>query len=295
MTRRQGIAFAVLCLLGGSAWLFDQEFAPALTGLARLAAHDLLLAAIFAGLSRGRRLRAPWWKVAAGGAGMIALPEVLFAGSAAHVAGVMQVLVLLLAPVAVVVAQAQRSAGFGPGENPLGWMTPALAGLAGAVIVLGYQTPPSTAGRLWLAALALSAVTSGLAAVWLHDVLRETEAMPAAAVVAASCGVVAAAFCWLDWSGAAGWSAAAALVEVGRAAGIEGPVIWLTVWLLRRMQPVALSARLLVIPLVSVVESYLLVRPGIGWSSVVGVALMAGGSWGLMRGAGVEEGLSAPL
>ena len=285
MTRRVGLGLAALCLLAGSAWVFDEAFPAMLSGLFRLAVHNLALAAVFGLLGwRGKADagRISWWKVAAASVAMIAVPEILSAVASGSVSQLTEVLVYMVVPVVVVVAVAQKAAGFGADNNPLRMIVPALAGLGGAALVIPSSWPPTTEGRMFVLAMGASAVLAGLAAVMLHELLAQANVLRAAAVVSGFSGAVATAFCWIGWLGMVDANLSGVAVEVSRCALIEGPILLLTVWLLREMRPVAFSARFLLIPLITIVESYLAIRPAATWTTVAGVALLAAGGVALL-------------
>jgi drug/metabolite transporter (DMT)-like permease len=251
--------------------------------LLRIAVHDGVLAAGFgfAGVRRGGR--GSWLKLAAGAVVMFAVPEVLFAAAGGHVSGLSEILVYLLVPVAVIFVAAQRAAGFGAEQNPLALLGPALAALAGAALAIQFAWPPTLAGQLWLGAMVASAVAAGWAAVWMHELLAGADVPRAAAVMFGSSGAVAGALCWVGWSGAPMWDGHAVTGEVVRLVVVEAPILLLTVWLLREMKPVAFSARFFVIPLVTIVESYAVLRPPVSWTTWVGVVLLAGGAAVMLR------------
>jgi drug/metabolite transporter (DMT)-like permease len=292
MTRRVWLGFAVLCLLGGSAWVFDEALPAMLSGLFRLATHNLALGAVFgllAWLGKAEAREISWWKVAAAAIAMIAVPEILAAVASGSVSQLTEVLLYMLIPVVVMVAVAQKAAGFGADGNPLRMIVPALAGVGGAALIIPATLPPTVTGRLLVLAMGASAILAGLAAVWLHELLVQADVLRAAAVVAGSSGAVAGAFCWIGWLGIVDANAAGVGVEALRCLVFEGPILLLTVWLLREMRPVAFSARLLVIPLVTILESYVLLRPAVTWTTAAGVLLMAGGCAALLRGADSHE------
>ena len=86
--------------------------------------------------------------------------------------------------------------------------------------------------------------------------------------------------------GASGWGWVAAVVQ-----GCEAILL---VVLLRSVSPVRFGARYLVIPLLAILEGYVLLRPAFTWRLGFGVALMAGGAAFLLlsRGADDDVGLS---
>ena len=293
MRRSLWVGFAALCVLSGSEWLFDQAWPGMLTGLQRTAVHDGLLAVVFGsiGLRRDGKL---WLDLVFGAAAMFGVPAVVFAAAGGHVPDAMVVLALMLVPVVVILVAGQQAVGFGMDEGPLRRMVPVLAGLGGAMLLIPQDWPASVAGRLWLAGVVASVVAAGLAAVRMHRLLAGVDVVPGAALVALVSGAIAAAFWGLGSSGPVAWSWNGAGVEGLRCVVLDGPILLLTVWLLREMAPVALSARFLLIPLVTIVESLVVVRPSVSWTAAIGVVLVAGGGIVLARsdeGPGLIPGL----
>jgi drug/metabolite transporter (DMT)-like permease len=288
MTRRRWFGFAALCVLSGSGWALDEVAPGLLRGLVRMAVHDGLLAIAFGAFSfrdRGRVKRGAkfWVALALTAVAMFAVPQILFAAAGGHVAGTTVLLVFMLVPAVVVFGVAQQGAAFGGRESPLRFLAPALAGLLGAVLMLPFDWPPSSVGRGWLVAIVLSAVLAGLAAVRLYRLLDGVGVLRGAAVMFGASSLAAVAFCWVDWSGNPGWSGRIAMGEVVRLVVAEAPILLLTVWLLREMQPIRFSARVLMIPLVMIVEGYVIERPPVDWTTGLGVVLLAGGAAGLLR------------
>jgi hypothetical protein len=97
-------------------------------------------------------------KLAAGAVFMFALPEIVLAGASAHVTQSTEVLVFMLVPAVVVFWLGQQSAAFGADGGSLRGLVPALSGLGGAALILPFSLPSSWMGRLWLAALVVSAI-----------------------------------------------------------------------------------------------------------------------------------------
>jgi drug/metabolite transporter (DMT)-like permease len=83
---------------------------------------------------------------------------------------------------------------------------------------------------------------------------------------------------WSDVMGGASWESAVAVM-----------VAALTVWLLRTMDPIRFSTRFLVIPLVTIFEGAVLLRPEITGRMAVGFLLLAGGSLWMLGAKQVEE------
>jgi drug/metabolite transporter (DMT)-like permease len=284
MTRRIWIGFATLCLLSGSAWIFDQAAPGLLPGLPSLAVHDGFLAVAFWVASlRQPRPPAPWAKLAAAAVAIFAVPQVLLAGAGGSVSSLDEVLVFLLVPVVVVVVVAQRSSSFGVDENPLRLMAPALAGLGGAALLLEFDAPATLAGKVWLAAMVVNAILAAIAAVQLHQWLRGVPVVRAAAIACAATSFTAAAFCRIEWTGLPAWDVQAAGAEALRCVVLEAPIVLLTVWLLRQIAPIRFASRLLIVPLVTIVEGFFFMRPALSWTSGLGLILMLAGAVGLLR------------
>lgn len=286
MTRRVWVGFAALCVLAGSGWALDEVMPGLLHGLVRVAVHDGLLALVFGLVSLRGKLKQEWslWgKLALGAIAIFALPQILFAAAGGHAAGTTELLIFLLVPAVVVFVVAQQTDGRGVSENPLRPLAPALAGLGGAVLMLPFDWPHSGAGQFWVVAIVGSALLAGYAAVWLHGLLRGVELWSAAAVMFGASSLATGAFCWLDLGGTPVWVGNAAVLELVRLFVVEGPILLLTLWLLREMAPIRFSARALGVPLVMIVEGYFFERPVVGWTTLLGFLLMLSGAWGLLR------------
>lgn len=286
--RRVWFGFAVLCVLSGSGWALDEVAPGLLRGLARIAVHDGALAIVFGALSvpgarRSRSGGSALLGIALASVAIFAVPQILFAAAGGHVSGTTVLLVFLLVPAAVVFAVAQQTPAFGSEESVLRFLVPALAGLLGAFLMLAFDWPPSAAGRLWFVALAASAVLAGFAAVRLYRLIQGVGVLRGAAVMCGASSLAAAAFCWVDWSGNPGWNGVVAMGEAVRLAAVEAPILLLTVWLFREMKPIRFSARVLLVPLVMIVEGYVVERPTVSWTTALGVVLLASGAVGLLR------------
>ena len=277
---RLWLGFALLCLLSGVGWIVDEAVPGVLTGLLQIAVHlgAIALICMVALLIRRCHRRGRWLRIAAWSAGMIAVPQVLLARSANHVPSLTSVLLFTLVPVVVVVAEAQRSDRFGANDNPLSRVAPALAGTVGAALLLPFNLPSDVAGRVWFAVLLASVVLSGLSAVKLHQELQGAPLLKSAAVYTGTTALIAAGFWRAGMVVPNALTKEAVLAETLRWALIDAPVVLLTVWLLRELRPVAASVRMLLIPLVAILASFGIARPGLNWTITAGCALMAGGS-----------------
>jgi drug/metabolite transporter (DMT)-like permease len=71
--------------------------------------------------------------------------------------------------------------------------------------------------------------------------------------------------------------------------------IVLVFWLLREMSPVRFAARYLVIPLLTIVEGYVALRPEVTARMVVGAVLLAGGSVWILFSKASDDGVVLSL
>ena len=288
MTRRHALEFTALCLLAGSGWIVDEFSPPVLDGMLRVAVHMGLLAMLFAlGWLFKRNARISprlCLEVTLGGVALIVPPSLISFAASGKVTSLDEELCFVLIPALVVFLTAQSSVTFGAAESPLRLLIPALAALGGAALLLPFTMPPTAAGKAWLGGLFVAALLSAYAAVRLHRSLAGVGVLPAAVMVAGAAAIVAAVFYRVGYLPVSQFTAMAATVEALRCVLLEGPALLLTVWLLREMQPVAVSTRYLLVPLVTIVESYVIERPHADWTVFAGMILMGGGSFLLLRG-----------
>ena len=166
----------------------------------------------------------------------------------------------------------------------MGLLVPALAAVGGAALLLPFTMPPTMVGKAWLVGVFAAALLSAYAAIRLHRALAGAGVLPAAAMLAGASALAAAVLFRVGYLPMNQFTALAVTVEALRCVLMEGPALLLTVWLLREMQPIAVSTRYLLVPLVTIFESYLIERPRADWTVFAGMILMGGGSFLLLRG-----------
>ena len=290
MRARLQLGFAALCVLDGSAWLVDEWHGGILQGARQLAVHSAVLAAIFLLMSRGKASGHPrWGSIAGWGSVLIALPAVVSAGAAGQVSRLTGVLVFTLVPVVVIFVVAQLGRGFGDGGGELRLLGPALIGVAGLALLVPFSLPGSLRGASWLSAILVTAVLAGIASVRLHMLLAELDVLRGAAVISAAAGVLAGAFAWMGSAGPLQTDAVSWVVEAARCLLLDAPMVLLTVWLLQALKPVTLAARYLLVPLVTILEGVVIVRPELTWTLGAGLGLAAAGGLLVLRGDEEEE------
>jgi drug/metabolite transporter (DMT)-like permease len=286
------IAFAVLCVLSGTSWAIPREMSDGLRPLEQqgvLFGVIGLTALVFAGRrvwSRSSGLR--YARLAAAAVGFFGVPMVVVEYARGSVPAISRSALFALVPVVVgMVVASGESAGREERGARL-FLMPALAGLGGLLLLLPLVFSTSARGWTMLAVVCAAVVLVGLASVWLFRLLRGFALANAIAVV----GLANAVFL-LVWSavreevvwrgnGLASVMSIASLVDV-----VE---VLLIVWLLREMPPIRFASRYLVIPLLTVLESYVVIRPEWTVRMGFGTALLAaGGGMLLFLKAGEEE------
>ena len=124
-------------------------------------------------------------------------------------------------------------------------------------------------------AIVLSAILSAAAAIRLHRLLARVNVLRALAILCAAAATVSAFAYQVGYAPVSDWTHAQIIAEALRCIFLEAPMLFLFVYLLREMNPIAISCRYHLIPLVTIVESYLIERPHAAWTTYAGVLLMA--------------------
>jgi hypothetical protein len=283
MIRRVWMAFAAVCVLSATSWVV-----PRAEGLPVLELQGLrygligLVAFLFV---RGRvRLGRVGLRVTAAGVAFFGAPMVVGEWARVGVPEISRSALFAMVPVVVVMVVAAGDEERGARR----FLVPALVGLGGLLLLLPLEFSGSPRGRLMQGAVCLVVVLVGLSSVWLYRLLRELVLAEALAVVCLSNAlfllVSSAVRRELVWrlSGLASVVSLSSLVDA-----VE---VVLLVWLLREMMPVRFAARYLVIPLLTLLESYALMRPELSVRVFSGVVLLAaGGGMLLFLKMGEEE------
>lgn len=266
--------FAAYCLLVASEWLL-----PPVSGVIRGLAFAVvgIVASILSGGSSWPR---------AGSVGrfsfaavlLVGVPEVAVGWGLRHVASNLWVVVLAVVPATVVLVVAQSS---GDGVRRL--LGPALAGLGGALLIVPLDVPGSLIGRVSLAVLVVCAIVIAIASVWIHRLLQVFGLAQSVAVFCLANALVLMAKGFFEGTG---WGLSGGVWLGVLAQGVEGVLL---VVLLRGMSPVWFGARYLVIPLLTVVEGYVVLRPEVTWRMGFGAALLAGSAAVLLLSREVDE------
>jgi len=286
------IAFALLCVLSGTSWAIPHEMSGGLPPLEQqgvLFGVIGLTALLFAG--RGvwsRNMALGHVQLAAAAVGFFGVPMVVAEYARGSVPAISRSALFALVPVVVVMAVASGESAVREERGARLFLMPALAGLGGLLLLLPLQFSGSARGWTMLSIVCAAVVLVGLANVWLYHLLRGFAFADAIAVV----GVANAAFL-LVWSAVREdlvWRGNELASVMSIASLVDVAEVLLIVWLLLEIPPIRFAARYLVIPLLTVLESYVVTRPEWTVRMGFGTALLAaGGGMLLFLKAGEEE------
>jgi hypothetical protein len=273
------VTFAVLCFLSGTSWVIPLEMTAGLPSLEQqgvLFGVIGLVALAFA----GRRI---WVRVkgvrcvqlAAAVVGFFGVPMVVAEYAQGSVPAINRAALFAMVPIVVVMMIAAGEAATGEGRDARQFLVPALVGLGGLLLLLPLQVPSSMRGWVMLSLVCAAVILVGITSVWMYRLLRRVSLVDAVAVVGISnavflltCSAVRGEIVWRG-SGLVSVVSISSLVDV-----VE---VVLIICLLREMSPVRFAARYLLIPLLTIFESYVLMRPEWTWRMVFGTALLAVG------------------
>jgi drug/metabolite transporter (DMT)-like permease len=286
------IVFAALCILSGTSWVIPSVISGELPPLEQqgfLFGVTALIALLFARRGLWLRVRSlRWTRLAVAVVGFFGVPIMVAEFARGSVPAISRSALFAMVPVVVVLAVAAVDATGGEERGARGFLVPALAGLGGLLLLLPLEFSGSIRGRVMLAVVCAAVVLVELVSVWLYRLLHGINFAEAIAVA----GFANAAFL-LGWSVVRGdvvWRLGELVSIVSVSSLVDVVEVLLIVWLLREMPPVRFASRYLVIPLLTILESYVLVRPG--WTVRMGfgtLLLVAGVGTLLFWKTGEEE------
>jgi len=285
------LGFATLCVLSGTSWVIPSDVfgtMPPMEEQGVLFAGIGLAALLFAW--RGIWLRPGLQRsIQLGGAAVafFGVPIVVAEIVSGGVPPISRSALFAMVPIVVVMA---LTAGEGATVEERGgrrFLIPALVGLGGLLLLLPLEFSGSVRGWIMLGAVCATVILAGLASVWLYRLLSGFGFLEAIAVV----GLVNSLFL-LSCSGLlerSAWHLNTLTSVLSVSTLVDVAEVLLIVWLLREIQPLRFAARYLLIPLVTIVEGYLVMRPQITSRMVAGTLLLSIGAGMLLFWKATEE------
>jgi drug/metabolite transporter (DMT)-like permease len=220
-------------------------------------------------------------RLAVGSLMLLGVPPTLSRWASGHVSGVSGTVVFSLAPVltAILVAHASDRA-----EHARGHIGPGLVGVGGLLLLVPFSLPRPAIGLLSLGAYLLAAILVSVFGIWMHRLLRAFHAWDATAVICISNAVF---LCGVSFFGERlRWHWDMLSLEAVLAAGLALVQLLLFIWLLREAPPIRLAGRFLLVPLLTIIEGYIVLRPEVNVRMVAGLlALAVGTMWILFSNA----------
>jgi drug/metabolite transporter (DMT)-like permease len=281
MNRSVWLTFGALCLLSASAWIatpYDTSTLPSLESQGLLYAAIGLIALLISA-------RQPWSRNQNGSSAQLALAGLMFFGlpaaaidlASGSIPAISRSALFAMVPIVVILAITSGDARDSGEAGARRLLTPTLVGAGGLLLLLPLDFSGTTRGTIILAILCAAVIVSGLSAVWLFRRLHNVTPSRAAALI---CLPTAAflLFCSRLSSGplVLDRTALASLLSVSSLVGLIE--ILLLLRLVRAMPPIRFAARYLVIPLLTVLEGYIIIRPPMTLRIAAGAILLIAGT-----------------
>jgi drug/metabolite transporter (DMT)-like permease len=295
MNRSVWIIFGTLCLLSSSAWVAAQFSTSTLPSLERQGLLYLIIGAgalLISGTKLPSRIRnRPWARVTLAGLGFFGIPAIAIEFASDYVGEIKRSALFAMVPIVVAVALSAIEAGGAAERVARRSLAPAVAGLAGLLLLLPLSLSNSTRGNMMIAVVFTAVILAGLGSIWLYRLLQQFEPPDAAAVICLSNAALLLICACL--TGTVTWNGSSLLSLASSSSLVDVIEVLLLLWLLHRMPPVQFASRYLLIPLLTVLEAYVLVRPELTLRIGAGVILLATGAGMLLfqrpGGNGSEE------
>ena len=280
MNRSVWLTFGALCLLSASAWIatpYDTSTLPSLESQGLLYAAIGLIALL---ISR----RQPWSRNQIRSSAQLALAGLMFFGlpaaaielASGSVPAISRSALFSMVPIVVILAITSGEARE-PGEaGARRLLPPTLVGVGGLLLLLPLDFSGTTRGTIILAVLCAAVIVSGISAVWLFRLLHNVTPSRAAALICLPTAAFLLACSRLNDPLVLDQTALASLLSVSSLVGLIE--ILLLLRLVRAMPPIRFAARYLVIPLLTVLEGYIILRPPMTLRIAAGAILLIAGT-----------------
>src|SRR5271168_3663418 len=278
MKRSVWLTFGALCLLSSSSWVVEPYGASTLPSLERQGLLYFVVgfaALLLSGKSSLLRIcQQSWTRLVVAGLGFFRIPALAIELASGAVPEVSRSALFALVPIVVAVVLSAVEAG-GAERDARRSLAPALVGLGGLLLLLPLSFSSSARGNAMIAVVCAAVILAGIASVWLYRLLQQFELSDAAALVCLSNAVFLLICGWVK--GAIVWDRGSLLSLLSWFSLVDVTEVLLLLWLLRRMPPVQFASRYLLIPLLTVLEAYILVRPPLTLRIGAGTILLAAG------------------
>ncbi len=272
------LVFAVYCLLSSAAWIV----APVVDGTPFFERQIVLHGVVGVGalVFSGRKLRTfgsgvPWVWLAIAGVFFWSVPACLIYWVGSAIPSIVTSATFALLPVVVALVVSSDAATRKQDE---GWaaLSPGLAAFGGVLLLLPVGLPAYMRGWLMLGVAFVAVILVAISGVWMHRLMKGV-AIAEVVVIVCFANVAFLMICVLagrDFVGS--WRGLATMLSLSSCFDLVQIVAGF--WLLREMSPVRFATRYLVVPLLTVIEGYVVLRPDLTARMAVGAALLTGGA-----------------
>ncbi len=278
MRLRHGIAFGVFSLFVSSHWLVDAQWPGTLPPLLTQSLHYAVASAVILPLLPLKKieLKTSWpnfLHISFASLLLLGAPALLqqFAGA---VSPDTSVSLYAMVPLWVVLGIATMN-----NEGSRALLMPALAGLAGLLLLLHWQVPSSATGVFGFGLVAVGVLLTAIGSVWMHKLTRDRSRLNAAVVIAMSNAMVLGCVGLVRGeriSNVASTDFIAMLVDV--------PQFLMLIWLVCELTPEQVASRFLLVPLVTLLEGVVMLSAPLDARMVMGILLLLFGAGSLLFG-----------
>jgi hypothetical protein len=290
MKRSLWLTFGALCLLSASAWAAEPFGVSTLPALERQSLLHFVIGVTALLISdKGSQVRIrrePWARLSVASLGFFGVPALAIEIASGKVSETTRSALFAMVPIVVAVALTASESGAAERDARRS-LLPALIGLGGLLLLLPFGFSSSARGNVMIAVICTAVILAGIASVRLYHLLQQFEFNDALAVVCISNAIFLLLCSWdigaiaFDRSNLLSLLSPSSLVDIAE--------VLLLVWLLRRMFPIQFAARYLLIPLLTVLEAYILIRPPLTLRIGAGIILLAAGAGTLLFQHSAEE------
>ncbi|MBB5057861.1 drug/metabolite transporter (DMT)-like permease [Granulicella aggregans] len=278
------LGLVLLCVLSGSGWILLQIYPREIGFPFAGCIHFAVISVVAAGYGMAKRMALPrasigGW-ITLSGMGVFAVPALARGISTGAVSEFTSLALFCSIPLLTVLLLGAFEWTGVRAVAPRALLT-SVFGVGGALLVLPATLPGSTRGWIFFSFMAVCCLLVAVAGIAMHRLIQGVAVAITLALTAFGCAALLGGY-----GVAAGWPQLTMRLigfECVRCLLFDLPVMWLTVWLIREVDPGRLSARFLLVPLVTAVEGYAAMSGGVELEAGVGMILLTASGILLIR------------
>lgn len=284
------LGMVLLCVFSGSGWILLQVYPREIEFPVAGCIHFAVIGLVAMGYCLARRTSLPKasmaGRIALAGMGVFAAPALALGVSAGAVSEFTSVELFCSIPLLTVLMLSAFDWTGVRGVAPRALLT-SVFGMGGAFLVFPGQLPGSVRGWLFFSSIAACCMLVAVSGIVMHRLIRGNAIETAVALTAFGCAALLGAY-----GAVTGWPSLtlrSVEFESVRCLLFDLPVMWFTIWLIREVDPATLSARFLLVPLVTAAEGYAAMGGGVDLQAGAGMILLTVSGVTLIRDAASAE------